>query len=98
MVFRVRNRTIFGDVERQVRLALDEVARILLLLDTAGLSDALFEEDLRVQLLLTQALLAQDQFWKEKARTQHFILGDRNNTYFHRVAKIKALTHNISTL
>jgi len=33
---------------------------------------------------------SQDQFWREKARKQSFIYGDRNTAYFHRMARIKA--------
>lgn len=35
---------------------------------------------------------------KEKARDQNFIHGDRNISYFHRIAKIRAASKNISLL
>ncbi|XP_039686942.1 uncharacterized protein [Medicago truncatula] len=40
----------------------------------------------------------EEQFWKEKARNQHFINGDRNTAYFHRISKIRAATNSISLL
>ncbi|KEH40904.1 hypothetical protein MTR_1g037300 [Medicago truncatula] len=36
------------------------------------------------------ALTIQDQFWMEKSRVQKFKDGDRNISYFHRIARIKA--------
>jgi hypothetical protein len=41
-VFKVWNRTVFGDVDRQVWLAIDEVNRIQILIDTEGLSNDLY--------------------------------------------------------
>ena len=42
LIFKTWNRTIFGDADRQVRLALDEVSRIQNLIDSEGFSDALY--------------------------------------------------------
>jgi hypothetical protein len=88
----------FGDVDRQVNLAVDEVNRIQHLIDSEGFSDQLYMQDLEAQLLPTKALNLQEQLWKEKARDQNFVNGDRNTTYFHRVAKIREATKSISFL
>jgi len=42
LIFKTWNQTVFGDVDRQVRLALDEVSRIQNLIDFEGLLDALY--------------------------------------------------------
>ena len=97
-VFKVWNRTVFGDVDRQVRLAIDEVNRIQILIDTAGFTDDLYAQDLNAQLILTRALNYQDLLWKEKARDQSFINGDRNTAYFHKLAKFRAATKPITLL
>lgn len=47
---------MFGDIDRQVRLSMDEVNHIQLLIDIEGFSDALYAPDLVAQLLLTKAL------------------------------------------
>jgi len=94
--FKIWNRTVFGDVDRQVRLAVDEVNRIQHLIDSEGFSDNLYLQDLEAQLLLTKALNLQEELWKEKVRNQHFVSGDRNTTYFHRVSKIQTATKSIS--
>jgi hypothetical protein len=44
--FKIWNRTVFGDVDRQVKLALDEVNRIQLLIDSEGFSDQFYLQDL----------------------------------------------------
>jgi len=66
--FKTWNRTTFGDVDRQVCMAVDEVNRIQHLIDTNGISDNLYAQDLEAQLLLTKAWIVQDTLWKEKAR------------------------------
>jgi len=48
--------------------------------------------------MLTKALNVQEHFWKEKARNQQFVKGDRNTAYFHRVSQIRAATKPISFL
>jgi len=90
--------TTFGDVNRQVRLAVDEVNHIQLLVDLSRLTDDLYEQDLQAQLILTKAMNCHDQFWREKARTQSFINGDRNTVFFHRVASIKSSMKQITFL
>jgi len=79
-------------------LALDEVNRIQILIDSEGFSDTLYDQDLEAQLLLTTALSYQDTLWKEKARDQNFINGDCNTSYFHKVAKFRAATKPITVL
>lgn len=96
--FKVWNRSVFGDVDRQVKLAKDEVNRIHHLIDSEGFSDQLYMQDLEAHLVLTKALNYQEQLWKEKVRDQNFVHGDRNTTYFHRVSKIQAVTKTISFL
>lgn len=96
--FKVLNRSVFGDVHRQVKLAEDEVNRIQHLIGSEGFSDHLYMQDLEAQLVLTKALNYQEQLWKEKARDQNFVHGDRNTAYFHRVSKIRAATKTISFL
>jgi len=98
LVLKTWNRTVFGDVDRQVRLALEEVNRIQLLLDSEGFSDDIYRQHLEAQLILTKAFNYQDVLWKEKARDPNFINGDRNTSYFHRLAKFRAAAKPITLL
>ena len=79
-------------------MAVDEVNRIQQIIDTEDFSDEHYVQELEAQLLLTKALNHQEDVWKEKARDQRFIHGDRNTTYFHRLAKIRASTNFINFL
>jgi len=72
-IFRTWNHNVFGDVDRQVRMAVDEVNCIQQLIDTVGITDQLYAQDLEAQLLLTKSLNSQDVLWKEKARNHNFI-------------------------
>jgi hypothetical protein len=96
--FKVWNKSIFGDVHRQLDLASMEVTRIQHLIDEYGIDDDLHAQELQAQLLLTKALNCQDQLLREKAKHQRFLYGDRNSAYFHRLAKIKASFQQISML
>jgi len=42
LAFKTWNRTVFGDVDRQVRLALEEVNRIQILIDSEGFLDDIY--------------------------------------------------------
>jgi len=79
-------------------LAVDEVNRIQQIIDTEGSSDEHYLQELEAQLLLTKALKYQEDVWREKARDQKFIHGDRNTTYFHRLAKIRSSKNSINFL
>ena len=68
------------------------------LIDVSGLDSDLYTLELQAQLALTKAMNFQDQFWREKARNQSFIYGDRNTAYFHRVARIKCSSKRITLL
>ncbi|GAU46013.1 hypothetical protein TSUD_401350 [Trifolium subterraneum] len=92
------NRNIFVNMHNNVDIAVSEVNRIQLLIDSGDVSDELMLQDYQAQLILSKALIQHDNFWREKARSQHFIYGDRNTSYFHRLAKIKMFTKQITTI
>lgn len=96
--FKVGNKTTFGDVHKQVELAMAELLRIQQLIDAHGLDDDRQAQELLAQLALTKALNCQDQLWREEERHQRFIHGNRNFVYFHRVATIKSSSKPISML
>jgi hypothetical protein len=96
--FKVWNRSVFGNVQRQVQLASDEVLRIQNLIDASGIDANLHNLELQAQMTLTRAMNCQDLFWREKARNQSFIHGDRNTTYFHLISRIKTAAKPISLL
>jgi len=80
--FRVWNKSIFGDIDRQVKLAIEEVNNLQHLIDSEGPTDSLLGQNLHPEKILTDALNRQDQFWRERAHNNNFIHGDRNTSYF----------------
>lgn len=79
-------------------MAVDEVNRIQQLIDSNGISDQLFSQDLEAHLILTKALNAQETIWREKARNHNFINGGRNTSYFHRMIQVRAVSKNLTYL
>jgi len=96
--FKVWNRSVFGNVKRQVQLASDEVMRVQNHIDNTRIDANLHLLELQAQMTLTRAMNCQDQFWREKARNQSFIHGDRNTAYFHCISCIKSAAEPISFL
>ncbi|GAU44279.1 hypothetical protein TSUD_371790 [Trifolium subterraneum] len=56
------------------------------IINSGTVIDDVLAQDYQAQIILSQTLIQHDQFWREKARVRHFCQGDRNTSYFHRVA------------
>ncbi|MCI81454.1 endonuclease/exonuclease/phosphatase family protein, partial [Trifolium medium] len=56
-----------GNVEHNVKYAIEEVTKVQALIDEHGIDDDIQLRDFNAHLLLSKAL-DQDQFWREKAR------------------------------
>lgn len=92
------NRNIFGNVHENVRLSLSMVDQIQQEIASAGYSDELHEAEVKAQLDLQHALNYEEAFWKQKSKVDWFIHGDRNTAYFHKVAKIRSASKQMSML
>ncbi|CAL0334764.1 unnamed protein product [Lupinus luteus] len=62
------------------------------------IGDDLTDHEEAAQSNLMQALNIEEAFWKEKARSDWFVLGDRNMGFFHRTTKIRQATNSITIL
>ena len=82
------NKNVFGNVHDHVSLAEQAVQTIHDHIDSSDPTNNLNQQKLD-HINLDQALARQEAFWKEKSKTKWHIEGDRNATYFHRLAKIK---------
>lgn len=92
------NKDIFGDIHSQVAEAEKNLADLQNHINLAGHSDDLMIQEKNAQCQLDDALNKQEVFWKEKARLNWHVNGDRNTKFFHRISKIKNKTKLISSL
>jgi hypothetical protein len=83
------NKEVFGNVHAFVKEAENNLADIQSQIQLHGFTDMLRDSELRAQAKLDDALQRQDWFWHEKSKVNWHVEGDRNTSYFHRVAKIK---------
>lgn len=58
----------------------------------------MYQLEAEAQLKLQQALSFQESFWKQKAKVNLFCDGDRNTSYFHKVAKVRHASKQLSIL
>jgi hypothetical protein len=89
---------LFGNVHDYVKIAETNLSLIQEQIQSDGPSSNLLNLEKNSQCDLNKALERQEQLWKEKARTNWHLNGDRNTVYFHRLSKIKNKTKLISSL
>ncbi|MCH85398.1 RNA-directed DNA polymerase (Reverse transcriptase), partial [Trifolium medium] len=92
------NKQVFGNVHSFVKEAEEELSNIQNQIQSNGINDALRDREKKAQIQLEDALNRQDWFWQEKARVNWHVEGDRNTSYFHRIAKIKNTTKILSSI
>lgn len=92
------NKEVYGNIHEHVHSAETNLQLIQNLINTNGHTDALLNQEKEANVQLEEALKKQEIFWKDKARVNWHIHGDRNTRYFHRVTKIKNKTKIISSL
>ncbi|GAU50480.1 hypothetical protein TSUD_409650 [Trifolium subterraneum] len=92
------NKDIFGNVHSYVNEAEQDLSNIQAQLQTSGHTDSLRSLERIAQSNLAKALIRQEEFWKEKARLNWQLEGDRNTSFFHRITKIKNSKKLISSL
>jgi hypothetical protein len=92
------NKDCFGNVNDMVNVAESKLQQIQLQIQNHGHSDTLLHEEKLAIADLEEALTKQEAFWQEKARLNWHLEGDRNTKFFHRLAKIKTSTKQITSL
>lgn len=96
--FKDWNKNDFGNVHENVNKALSMVDQIQQQISSIGFSDELHEAEIKAQLDLQKAFSDEEYFWKQKARIDWFSQGDRNTAYFHRIAKIRSASKQMTLL
>jgi hypothetical protein len=74
------------------------VDEIQALLDSNGPSDTLLDQEKIAQVSLENALHLEELFWHEKSKVKWHCEGDRNTSYFHKLAKIRQATNQITSI
>ncbi|XP_019427157.1 PREDICTED: uncharacterized protein LOC109335477 [Lupinus angustifolius] len=97
-ILKIWNKEVFGNIHFRVKNALDLVELIQQKLSTEGQSDLLLAQEEQAQKDLLVALNSEEEFWKEKSRLNWQISGDRNTSYFHKIAKIRACVDYFTNL
>jgi hypothetical protein len=95
---RTWNKEVFGNVHAYVNDAEMQLQEIQSQLQTEGYTDNLGTLEKTAQGNLDKALDRQEEFWREKARINWNLKGDRNTAFFHRLAKIKNTNKLLSSL
>lgn len=67
-------------------------------INSLGSNEDLMEQEALAQIELQQALLYEEEFWREKTRINWHCQGDRNAAYFHRNTKIRYASKSMSML
>ncbi|XP_019450480.1 PREDICTED: uncharacterized protein LOC109352716 [Lupinus angustifolius] len=92
------NKNVFGNIHlrvSQAKLKVEEIQRCMELIEP---DQDLLDQDTLTQNELLHALRVEEEFWHEKSRLNWHINGDRNTSFFHKVAKIRHTTNAISML
>lgn len=92
------NKEVFGDVKLKVDEALKRVEEIQLEIFEKYLTETLYIQECHAQASLQEVLPFQESFWKDKARVNWLIHGDRNTVFFHKIARIKNVFRQMSSL
>ncbi|PNX70974.1 hypothetical protein L195_g057930, partial [Trifolium pratense] len=95
---KIWNKDCFGNVHNHVISAEQKLHQIQIQIQHNGHTEALLNEEKLASAQYEDALNRQEVYWKEKARVNWHLEGDRNTKYFHRIAKIKSSTKFINSL
>ncbi|KAI5443998.1 hypothetical protein KIW84_012577, partial [Lathyrus oleraceus] len=92
------NKTSFDNVQENVLQAKKSLSDIQLEIASVGQFDALQVLQKKAQADMDSTLNIEEYFWKEKARLNCNLLGDRKSKFFHIYAQIRKKTKLISSL
>ncbi|KAK6160897.1 hypothetical protein DH2020_004278 [Rehmannia glutinosa] len=82
------NRYVFGDVNCRMEHQMEQVRQIQADIEILGYTAALQDKELDAQMMLSQTLLSQSEFLKQKARSAWLKDVDRNTAFFYRRSHI----------
>ncbi|XP_019435293.1 PREDICTED: uncharacterized protein LOC109341779 [Lupinus angustifolius] len=92
------NYNVFGNIHHMVKMATTNLNYIQKNINDMGVDEALLDHEAIAQSELLRALSVEEVFWKEKARINWHIDGDRNTSFFHKTTSIRQKTKTLSML
>lgn len=95
---KVWNKLVFGDINLRVDKAHVVVNGIRDDLPSLGPSDYLLLQEKLAQAELEEALNMQEQFWHDKSKLNWHLHGNRNTSFFHKVAKTRYASQSLFVL
>jgi len=81
-----------------VRDVVNNLSAIQSDIDLLGNNDSLMNQQKVAQIHLENTLNIEEDYWREKSKTNWHSNGDRNTKYFHRLTKIKNTSKLINNL
>lgn len=95
---KVWTKTTFNDIHVQVKEVTDKVDLIQAEIDSSGVTDELINQEKNAQIQLEKVLEIEETYWQQKSRVNWFSQGDRNTTFFPRMAKIRNASNLITSI
>ncbi|XP_019431188.1 PREDICTED: uncharacterized protein LOC109338411 [Lupinus angustifolius] len=95
---KIWNINVFGNIHLRVKMASENLEIIQQSISTSGPDHNLLEQEHNAQNELAEALIVEEEFWKEKSRINWQINGDRNTSFFHKITKIRQVFKSMSLL
>ncbi|XP_019435878.1 PREDICTED: uncharacterized protein LOC109342329 [Lupinus angustifolius] len=92
------SKLVFGNIHVRVKSALAKVEEVHNNINALGQDPDMLEQEDLAQKDLHDALNIEEEFWKEKARINWHSKGDRNTSYFHKIARIRHATKAMTLL
>ncbi|XP_042505477.1 uncharacterized protein LOC122082041 [Macadamia integrifolia] len=91
-------RSVFPNLDAELKAAKDDLQQIQSQIDSYGIDDHLFNLEADAKSRYLKALLDHEKLWAEKARNRWLSQGDRNSRFFHLSAKIRRVKNSIRSL
>ncbi|XP_042483480.1 uncharacterized protein LOC122063840, partial [Macadamia integrifolia] len=91
-------RSVFPNLDAELKAAKDDLQQIQSQIDSYGIDDHLFNLEADAKSRYLKALLVHEKLWAEKARNRWLSQGDRNSRFFHLSAKIRRVKNSIRSL